>query len=67
MAFGIFWYYLAHAVESSLHPLPMIITEYRAYLPGAGVLVSATVAGVYGFGVLTNRVPALRGRGGISC
>lgn len=38
-AFGIFWFFITHAVESSIIPL-LIIQEYRMYLPSAGVFVA---------------------------
>jgi tetratricopeptide (TPR) repeat protein len=47
VAFGIFWFFLTLSVESSIIPLPMLIQEYRVYLPSVGVffmLSSATFA-----------------------
>ncbi|MCK4823030.1 tetratricopeptide repeat protein, partial [bacterium] len=38
--FGIFWFYIALSVESSLIPLQMVITEYRVYLPFAGLIIT---------------------------
>jgi tetratricopeptide (TPR) repeat protein len=40
---GIFWYFLAFAVESSFLPINEIMVEYRIYLPSVGILVSAVV------------------------
>ncbi len=40
-AFGIFWFFITLSVESSLIPIPMIIDEYRAYLPSVGVFMAA--------------------------
>lgn len=37
VGFGIFFYYLAHAVESSLIPIRDIIFEHRTYLPNLGL------------------------------
>lgn len=41
-AFGIFWFYIALSVESSIIVLEMIITEYRAYMPSAGLILAVT-------------------------
>lgn len=32
-AFGIFWFFITLSVESSIIPIPMVIDEYRVYLP----------------------------------
>lgn len=45
-SFGIFWFYIALSVESSLIPLPTLIDEYRLYLPSAGAFMFA-VAGFF--------------------
>jgi hypothetical protein len=39
IAFGIFWFFLTHAVESSFIPL-QLAQEYRMYLPSIGILMS---------------------------
>lgn len=39
VAFGIFFYYLAHAIESSLIPIRDVIFEHRTYLPNLGLAV----------------------------
>jgi len=36
LAFGVLFYYLAHAVESSVFPLVDLVFEHRAYLPDVG-------------------------------
>jgi tetratricopeptide (TPR) repeat protein len=41
-AFGIFWFFLALSVESSIIPLT-IIFEHRLYLPSAGLFIAAAV------------------------
>src|SRR5206468_5268559 len=44
VAFGILFYYLAHAVESSVIPIRDVIFEHRTYLPSLGFcLVAAWV------------------------
>jgi tetratricopeptide (TPR) repeat protein len=40
-AFGIFWFFTALSVESSIIPIREVIFEHRLYLPGGGVVVSA--------------------------
>jgi tetratricopeptide (TPR) repeat protein len=37
-AFGIFWFFITHAVESSVVPL-LIAQEYRMYLPSIGLFI----------------------------
>jgi tetratricopeptide (TPR) repeat protein len=44
--FGILWFFITLSVESSIIPLPMLIDEYRVYLPSAGVAMSL-VAGAF--------------------
>ncbi|MBI5591144.1 MAG: tetratricopeptide repeat protein [Deltaproteobacteria bacterium] len=41
LAFGIFFYYLAHLVESSLIPIRDVLFEHRTYLPNAGLCLAA--------------------------
>ncbi|WP_069472036.1 tetratricopeptide repeat protein [Candidatus Marithrix sp. Canyon 246] len=37
IAFGIFFYYLAHGIESSFIPIKDVIFEHRTYLPNLGL------------------------------
>jgi tetratricopeptide (TPR) repeat protein len=37
VGFGIAWFYVALIVESSFIPIPMVITEYRMYIPLTGL------------------------------
>ncbi len=39
IAFGIGFYYLAHAIESSLIPIRDVIFEHRTYLPNLGLAI----------------------------
>nr|WP_279342540.1 tetratricopeptide repeat protein [Geotalea sp. SG265] len=39
-AFGIFWFFLALAMESSIIPIDDLIFEHRAYLPSIGFFLS---------------------------
>jgi tetratricopeptide (TPR) repeat protein len=41
VSFGIFWFFLALSVESSVIPVSETIFEYRAYLPSAGFFTAA--------------------------
>ncbi|MBT0653704.1 tetratricopeptide repeat protein [Geobacter luticola] len=43
-AFGIFWFFLALAVESSIIPITDVINEYRLYLPSIGIIIFAVFA-----------------------
>lgn len=43
IAFGIYWFFITISVESSIIPIPMIICEYRAYLPSIGVFFGITI------------------------
>jgi len=44
VAFGILFYYLAHAVESSFLPIIDVAFEHRTYLPNAGLALAAGTA-----------------------
>jgi cytochrome c-type biogenesis protein CcmH/NrfG len=44
IAFGIFWFFLTLAVESSLIPIADVIFEHRLYLPSIGVAVAMATA-----------------------
>jgi tetratricopeptide (TPR) repeat protein len=46
VAFGVFWFFMALSVESGIIPIPMLINEYRIYLPSVGALMAA-VTGVF--------------------
>lgn len=41
MGFGILWFFITLSVESGIIPIPMVINEYRMYLPSVGVIVCA--------------------------
>jgi tetratricopeptide (TPR) repeat protein len=45
VAFGILWFFITLSVESSIIPIPMVINEYRAYLPSVGFFI-AIMSGV---------------------
>ncbi len=44
IGFGIAWFFLTLAVESSFIPIPMLICEYRVYLPSIGLFISVVTA-----------------------
>ncbi len=46
-SFGIFWFFITLSIESSLIPIRDVIYEHRAYLPNAGLAVSAAAAAYY--------------------
>jgi tetratricopeptide (TPR) repeat protein len=46
ITFGIFWFFLALSVESSVLPIGEIMVEYRVYLPSVGFHI-ATAAGIF--------------------
>jgi tetratricopeptide (TPR) repeat protein len=39
-AYGILWFFLTLSVESTIIPLPMVINEYRLYLPSVGAFLA---------------------------
>lgn len=45
--FGVIWFFVALSIESSLIPIKDVIFEHRAYLPNAGLAVSASAAAYY--------------------
>lgn len=54
LAFGLWFYYTAHLVESSLIPIRDLIFEHRTYLPNAGLTIACAFALLV---VLPNLVP----------
>lgn len=43
VALGIVWFFVAHAVESSVIPIVDVMNEHRMYLPSVGLFVAAGV------------------------
>ncbi|MBI4837754.1 MAG: tetratricopeptide repeat protein, partial [Nitrospirae bacterium] len=39
-AFGIFWFFIALSVESSIIPIEDVIFEHRVYLPSIGIIIA---------------------------
>lgn len=44
IAFGIFWFFIALSVESSIIPIVDLIFEHRVYLPSAGAFAALSTA-----------------------
>jgi len=44
ISFGIFWFFIALSVESSIIPITDIIFEHRVYLPSVGFFLAAAAA-----------------------
>ncbi len=59
MGFGILWFFITLSVESSIIPIPMLIDEYRMYLPSVGMII-CVVTGA--FWVFSPKVGALEAR-----
>src|SRR5208337_5527193 len=59
IGFGILWFFITLSVESSIIPIPMIINEYRVYLPSVGLII-CVVTGA--FLVFSPKVGALEAR-----
>jgi len=54
IGFGILWFFITLSVESSIIPIPMVIDEYRIYLPSVGFFL-ALIAAVVAFLSRTSR------------
>jgi tetratricopeptide (TPR) repeat protein len=54
IAFGIFWFYVALSVESSIIPIADVIFEHRLYLPSVGFFMG--ISGLIVFGADKARV-----------
>jgi tetratricopeptide (TPR) repeat protein len=61
VAFGLFWFFIALSVESSIIPLPDVIFEHRVYLPSVGFFAAAVTALFAGRRYLRGRASALTG------
>jgi tetratricopeptide (TPR) repeat protein len=57
IAFGIFWFFIALSVESSVIPITDVIFEHRLYLPSAGFFIAVTCALCAGAEKLKRRWP----------
>jgi tetratricopeptide (TPR) repeat protein len=57
-AFGVFWFFLALSVESSVIPISELMFEYRLYLPSAGFMMALSTTAF----VMRNRMESSWGR-----
>jgi protein O-mannosyl-transferase len=48
ISFGIFWFFIAISVESSIIPLGEVVAEYRLYLPSVGIIMAFISLGAVG-------------------
>ncbi len=44
IAFGIFWFFITHSIESGIIPIVDVIFEHRMYLPSAGLFMAIAAA-----------------------
>lgn len=58
-AFGIFWFFITLAVESSLIPIADVIFEHRVYLPSVGFFIALTTLVAVGAKKLSARSPGI--------
>ena len=56
IAFGILWFFITLSVESSIIPIPMVIDEYRIYLPSVGFFLALTTIGVLAVDRLAKKI-----------
>ena len=61
IAFGIFWFFIALAVESSVIPIVDVIFEHRVYLPSVGFFIALSTAVVLAAEKLAVRRPKIAG------
>jgi protein O-mannosyl-transferase len=58
VSFGIFWFFLTLAVESSIIPIDDVINEHRVYLPSVGFVVAVITLVLVAADKLRTRAPA---------
>lgn len=56
--FGIIWFFVALSVESSIVPIPMVIDEYRVYLPSVGLFMALATGALSLSSVFGNKAAA---------
>jgi len=61
VAFGVFWFFAALSIESSIIPLPDVIFEHRLYLPSVGFFAALVTALFIGRHRLQGKAPAAAG------
>lgn len=57
IAFGIFWFFIASSVESSVISIADVIFEHRIYLPSVGIIIAAVTGMVTASSALKHKVP----------
>ncbi len=60
ISFGIFWFFIALSVESSVIPILDVIFEHRVYLPSAGFCIAASISLSMLAGRLGKRTPWIK-------
>lgn len=50
VSFGIFWFFIAHIIESGAIPIADVIFEHRMYLPSAGLFIAVAGLASYLYG-----------------
>ncbi|HZV82060.1 MAG TPA: tetratricopeptide repeat protein [Geobacteraceae bacterium] len=58
VAFGIFWFFTALSIESTVIPLPDVIFEHRLYLPSVGFIAASVAALLAGRHHLQGKAPS---------
>jgi len=61
VAFGVFWFFTALSIESSIIPLPDVIFEHRLYLPSVGFFAALVTTLFIGRRRLQGQAPAAAG------
>ena len=59
ISFGVFWFFIALSVESSVIPIKDVIFEHRLYLPSVGFIIALTVSLFIVAGRLKSAYPAI--------
>jgi protein O-mannosyl-transferase len=55
IAFGVFWFFIALAIESSIIPISDLIFEHRVYLPSAGAFIAIAATAILLLGKLSRK------------
>ncbi len=60
IGFGILWFFITLSIESSIIPIPMLINEYRVYLPSVGAFMAMSTGMFMLTERLRNKIPQIR-------
>jgi len=55
IAFGVFWFFIALSIESSIIPISDLIFEHRVYLPSVGAFIAIATAAILLLGKLSRK------------